>query len=247
MINSIDLRTLRNGEFVQFGADFYGLINANNPSSLNIDPQLPIYKTKLDETANLFKNEKSSPITQDLVLLDERRDKAINGLSGVIEGYCYHFEAATANAATVLVNNLKLYGPGIAKLNFPTESATLDSLTNDWETKPELIAAISQLGLNTWVAELKTANQLFKQKYLERTQEYGAANPETMKAKREETVLAYYELRKFLDANSVLHPSETYTKLINELNSLIDQYNVLLNSRVVAPVTQVQEPVKASV
>jgi Family of unknown function (DUF6261) len=78
---------------------------------------------------------------------------------------------------------------------------------------------------------------LFKQKYLERTQEYGAANPDTLKAKREEAVVAYYELRKFIDANSVLHPGAAYEKLINELNALIDQYIALLNTRPAEPKT----------
>jgi hypothetical protein len=231
MLNAIDLRTLRNGEFVQFGADFHGLINANNPVALNIEPQLLIFKSSLDETTRLFKLERTSPVTQELVLLDERRDKAIIGLAGAIDSYCYHFDAATANAASVLADNLKLYGTGIAKLNFPTESASITAIINDWETKPKLAAAVTKLGLAAWVAELKAANQLFGQKYLERTQEFGAANPDTLKAKREETLAAYYELRKFIDAYAVINPSAAYDKLIKELNALIDQYNGLLSSR----------------
>ena len=63
------------------------------------------------------------------------------------------------------------------------------------------------------------------------TQEYGAANPDTLKSKRKETMVAFYELRKFVDANSVLHPSETTEKLIRELNAQIDQYNWLIKLR----------------
>ena len=55
--------------------------------------------------------------------------------------------------------------------------------------------------------------------------------PDTLKAKREETMVAYWELRKFIDANSIINPSVAYEKLINELNALIDQYNELLSSR----------------
>jgi hypothetical protein len=238
MLNAIDLRTLRNGEFVQFGADFHGLISANNPVALNIKPQLLAFKTSLDETTILFKLERTSPVTQELVLLDERRDKAIIGLTGAIDGYGYHFDPDTVNAANTLATNLMLYGSGIAKLNFPTESATLTAIINDWESKPKLVAAVAKLGLTAWVAELKAANQLFGQKYLERTQEYGAANPDTLKAKREEAMSAYYELRKFIDANSVINASATYDKLIKELNALIDQYNGLLSSRPAEPATE---------
>ena len=242
MLNAIDLRTLRNGEFVQFGADFYGLINANNPVALIIEPQLLTFKASLDEVTRLFKLERTSPVTQELILLDERRDRAITGISGVIYSYCYHFDAATADAANALATNLKLYGAGIARLNFPTESATITAIINDWETKPKLLEAITKLGLGAWVAELKAANQLFGQKYLERTQEYGAANPDTLRAKREETLVAYYELRKFIDAYAVINPSAAYDKLIKELNALIDQYNGLLSSR---PTEPTSEPAKA--
>ena len=42
---------------------------------------------------------------------------------------------------------------------------------------------------------------------------------------------AYYELRKFLDAFSVIQASAVYEKTMNELNALIEQYNSLLNGR----------------
>ena len=223
MITAIDLAKLRNAEFLQFGATFAGLIEANNPVVLNVGAQHAAFKVKLTEMSGLFKLEKVSPITQELVLLDERRDKAINGMTAVINGFCNHFDAATAQAANLLTGSLNLYGVGVARLNTQAETSTLNGIINDWETKPELIAAIIMLGLAGWLAELKTANQLFAQKYIQRTQEYGAANPDTLKAKREETMVAYYELRKFIDANSIINPSVAYEKLINELNALIDQ------------------------
>lgn len=235
MINAIDLAKLRNAEFLQFGATFSGLVAANNPVALNVEPQHLAFKLKLDETSGLFKLERVSPITQELVLLDERRDKAINGITASIESFCSHFDAATSQAANLLFANLNLYGVGIARLNTQAETSTINAIVKDWGTKPELTAAINKLGINEWAGELYTSNQLFEQKYLERTQEYGAANPDTLKTKREEMMVAYYELRKFIDAYAVIQPGAAYDKLINELNALIDQYNTLLNSRASEP------------
>jgi len=39
------------------------------------------------------------------------------------------------------------------------------------------------------------------------------------------------ELRKYLDANSVLHNSPAYEKTMNELNALIEGYNALLSAK----------------
>lgn len=241
MIDAINLAVLRNAEFLQFGVSFSGLVAANNPAALNIEPQHVAYKARLDETSELFKKERSSPVTQELILIDERRDKAINGLTALVGAYVYHFDNATAQAANLLAANLSLYGSGIARMNTQAETATLNSILTDWEIKPELKAAVTKLGITAWVAELKTANNLFQQKFLERTQEYGAASPETLKAKRDETITAYYDLRKFINAYQVIQPGAAIEKLINELNALIYQYNTILKSRATEP-PQAPEP-----
>lgn len=235
MITSLNLANLRNAEFLQFGTLFSGLVVANDPVVLNVAAQHTSFKSKLDETAGLFKLEKASPLTQELVLLDERRDRAMNGLTDLITGYCNHFDGDTAKAAQLLSVNLSLYGSGVSRINTQAETSTIHGIVNDWESDPGLAAAVAKLGLAGWLAELKTANQLFEQLYLRRTQEYGAANPDTLKAKREEATAAYYELRKFIDANAVLHPSAASEKLTGELNALIDQYTEIIGLRAAEP------------
>ncbi|MBW7675630.1 hypothetical protein K1I32_08605 [Chryseobacterium sp. LJ756] len=103
----------------------------------------------------------------------------------------------------------------------------------DWENKPELADAIFSFNLNSWVNELKTSNEEFNTKYLLRTQEYGDASPETIKTKREEINTAYYGLRDRIDALHLLveTPPSPYATVINQLNSLTDQYNKLLVNR----------------
>jgi hypothetical protein len=243
MVTALNLANLRNAEFLQFCTLFSGLVASNDPVLLNVAPQHAEFQSKLDATSELFQLEKASPATQALVLLDERRDKAMNGLAANINSFCYHFDVAAVEAANLLTENLNLYGVGIARLNTQAETSTIHGIVNDWENRPELAAAIAALGLSNWVAELKNANQLFEQKYLQRTREFGAANPDTLKAKREETTAAYYLLRKFIDANAVLNPSAAIEKMINELNALIGQYNELLGNRSSAPVTE-PEPAK---
>lgn len=87
--------------------------------------------------------------------------------------------------------------------------------------------------MGPWLAELKNANDEFNTQYLSRTQEYGDANPETIKSKREEVNDAYYELRDRINALHVLveTPPSPYTTVINQLNALTEQYNVLLANR----------------
>lgn len=244
MIKAIDLRGLRNSEYMQFMGDFTALVDANDPAALNVAPQNMALKNKGIEIDGLFKLTLKNEITEELVMLDKRRDNAINGIVSYVNAYLYHFDPVLVIAANHLNNNLKVYGASIASQNLQSETATITSVVGDWENKPNLVAAIGNLNLIAWKNELKAANILFNQKYLARTQEYGAANPENMKLKREETNVVYYELRKFLDAHFTIINTPEYASAINQLNALVDQYNTLLNNRLAgAAVPPVVPPV----
>lgn len=243
MINAINISILRNAEYLQFMKNVDSLVHANDPVVLNVTTQLAALSNAITVLNGLFKTQLANEITEELVLIDERRDKAINGLGYVVTGYMYHFDPLLAQAAKVLNDNLKLYGSGIARQNYQAETATINSLVTDWETKPQLVDALLALQLNAWKDELNTANDLFDERYLARTQEYGAANPDTIKEKREETNGVYYTLRDFLNSFSIVQPSAANTKTLHELNALIDQYNTLLNNRIANGDTNEEPPV----
>lgn len=231
MIDAINISILRNAEYLQFMKNTDSLLVANDPAVLNVVAQEAALKSSNAVLEGLFKIQLANEITDELVQLDERRDKAINGLYFVITGFTYHFDPAVAKAASLLNDNLKLYGLGISKQNYQSETATITSIVNDWENKPALTDAMNLLNIKDWKEELKAANELFDEKYLVRTQEYGAANPDTLKAKRAEANAIYFSLRDFLNSFSIVQPSAANTKTINEINALIEQYNTLLNNR----------------
>jgi hypothetical protein len=231
MIKAIDLTRFRNAEYLQFMKNFVSLVDANDPAALNVVAQLAALVAKSDELETLFKKEQASEITQELLDIDGRRDRAFNGILAVVDGFTYHFEEAKAQAAARLKANLNLYGVGVARQNYQAETAILTSIVNDWENKPELTAAMNLLGLKEWKDELKAANELFDKRYLARTLEYSEASPENLVTKRTETTQVYFKLRQFIDAFAVTVDTPIYEKVTNQLNALIDQYNTLLNNR----------------
>jgi len=242
MINAINISILRNAEYLQFMKDVASLVQTNDPAVLNITAQHGALTTSITILEGLFKTQLANEITQELVLIDERRDKAINGLSFVVTGYMYHFDPTFASAAGLLNDNLKLYGSGVAKQNYQAETATITSIVNDWDSQANLNNAMQVLNLKSWKDELKAANDLFDERYLARTQEYGAANPDTLKARREETNGVYYTLRDFLNSYSIVQPTPANTKTLNEINALIEQYNTLLANRLATGETDEETP-----
>lgn len=232
-MNAIDLRVLRNAEYLQYTKDFAAIINLNNPATLDIDARFTAFTTKTAELESLYKKALASEKTKDIMALDQRRDDAINGIYYFLQSYTYHYDAQQRQNAQSLLSNMSLYGSGIARMNYQAETATINNVLRDWESKPELLAGISSFYLTAWVNELKTANDAFNEQYLLRTQEYGDANPETIRTKREEVNVTFYALRDRIDALHLIadvSPSP-YSAVINQLNALTDQYNKLLVNR----------------
>ena len=232
MITAIDLSKLRNGEYISFLKNFSEIIDLNDTNALLVKDEKDLLDAENKKIEDLFLILKGSQLTPEIEALDARRDKAINGITITINGYTYYFEADKAEAADVLTNALKPYGSGIALLNYPLETAQIDSLVDDITGKPNLMAAANTLGLASWFTELGNANSAFNKKYLDRTQELAAANPDNIKALRVIANDKYYELRNMIDGFYVTKKKiDPWKKTINELNALIDQYNTLLNNR----------------
>lgn len=232
MINSINLSNLRNPEFLQFSNDFLGIVQLNDPAALNVKAEFDDF-TKVTNTIDaLFKADRGSLITDELQAMDLRRDTAITGITGYVQSLTYHFNPITRQHAVTLAANLANYDAGVAKQNYQAETAIIKSILTDWTEKPALKAAIEALNIADWQAELADANTAFNSKYLARTQELGAASPDTIKEKRQEATTAYYTLRDFISSHYILAKgAEPYKKAVNELNALITQYNNLLAGR----------------
>jgi Family of unknown function (DUF6261) len=148
-----------------------------------------------------------------------------------INALSFHFDPAIATPAQVLQHNLKIYTTNIARENYNAETALINNLVTDWETKPELANALATLGITSWKDELKTANQLFNDRYIARTQDMATASVDNVKTKRLEGNTAYYELRDHINAHMTLAGTPLLAKTINEINALITQYSQLLVGR----------------
>jgi len=233
-IQAIDLIKLRNSEFIQLHKDLLNLVHLNDETILKCKPQYDAMVAIVTAIEAIFKTDQGSNTTPIIEALDARRDTALTGISKNIDSYLNHFVVAKVNAANVLVDYLKIYGTAtaVAASSLPAETATINSLMGDVTTKANLIAAVTELGLTSWFTELKTANDLLAAKYIERTQELGGANPNTIKDKRNEANEVYYKLRDMIVAQATVADNAVpYPKTINEINALIDQYNLILTNR----------------
>lgn len=237
MITNIFLLKLRNAEFFQFGTDISSILNGYNLNTLAINKPFEAFTSSFQKIDSLFKLNRGSTLTEDITLLDERRDKAINGILLYLESMTLYFDGNINKSATLILNQLKSYGSGIARQNYQTETATITNIIKDWDTKPEYSQAISLLKLTDWKSELAQANTLFNSLYIERAKD-NAENitSETMKEKRQEATMAWKKLKTAIESHyNIKKIEETgyepYEVVINNINSIIDKYNILIANR----------------
>jgi len=235
MINSIVLQPLRNGEYIQFLTDTLNTVLKNDPDDLNVRAQYDLLRTATDDIEKLFKISQASLVTKEIEAIDARRDQAINGITFLVQGYTYSTDANINKQAKILAAHLNLFGTGIAKDNYLSETTTLRNIINDWNTKAELQTAVSELNLTDWKKELEQANNEFSDAYAKRNEELATAPAEKLRALRNSANEVYYKLRNRLNSNlDISDGAEPWASTINLLNQTISNYNTLLNRRGVA-------------
>jgi hypothetical protein len=224
---------LQNPEFLQFNRNALQIVFNNDKTILKVDSEYNALEKLTNEIAALFKTDTGSDITDELVTLDIRRDDAITGIGFYLEALSRYNDATIKANANLLLQEIKLYGTGIARLSYQNETATITSIVDKFNNDTALKAAVTATPLLAdWVAELKTANNLFDTKYVARAVEQGAASPDTIRAKRLEAMQAYYDLRDMINGYATTTKGAVpYPATINSINALIDDYNTTINQR----------------
>ncbi len=232
MINSILLQPLRNSEYIQYFTDTLRIVLNCDPDALMVRAQYEALENKVQAIERLYKISQGSIVTKEIVALDERRGKAINGVTQLIIGHTYSMDPAISNHAITLMAHLNLFGPGISRQNLQSETTILRNIVNDWKTKPELTAAIAALQLSIWLTEIELSNNEFSIAYDKRNDELAAAPLEKLSALRLEGNELYYKLRNRLNSYMDINEgAEPWASAVNKLNQNINSYVLLLNRR----------------
>lgn len=238
MIDSINIFSLRNDEFVQFSSDILTLCEKHDPKSLRIVVPFTAFQTLSAEAAKLLNFDTGSSFTVEVNAADFRRDEAIKGIGLYFESFTHHFNADTKKSAEILYKHLLTYGSGaaIANKNNLAETAVLTSIISDWTTKPALAVALKTLNIENWRDELNTANLAFNQTFISRSEEDKKPTDGKFRVKRKEATTLWQKLRDGIEARIALAEEDKldtapYINLVGSLNSVIAKYNLILANR----------------
>lgn len=231
MIKSLQITKLSNPVYLQFMDYVMTLVKDKNPTALQVKPQHDVFSVKVNELKDLYKSVQASSISEKIIEADALRDQILTGIIKIVDGNTYHYQESMRVTSGLLQKNILNYGNNIIRNDYQTETAKIESLVNDWRTKPDLTAAMNTLKLTNWITELENANNEFKKQYALRTDEYSQITDENMQSKRLEVNTAYDNLCKFLNSHSIINSNPNYDVVISGINTYVDQYTTLLKQK----------------
>lgn len=216
MIKSSNLKNLRILDFFQVVRNISAHLDNHDLKALKLKEASDAFKTAITSLDDALKPLRISVDTQKLNELDARRDRALIGINAFLKSFAHYPDAAKTNASAKLKAEIDKYGKAPQNLPLREETAMISNVLQDF-AKPENAAFVSDLGANSWITELQTANTEFETLYNSRTQETAAVEVGKTKAERQKTQEALTTLINTINARMLLDGEANYKPLADEV------------------------------
>ena len=219
---------LRNNEHVQFQTRFKGLIERLSAMFLKIEALFNIYLLLYTQEIEAFDVIHKSDFVQLSEDADNLRDNTFRGMCHILESAHNHFRSEVREAAARLQVVFDYYGD-LANEAREGETADINKFIADLNGK--YAADVAIVGLTEWVLELKMNNDAFDQLKQSKTTEASVRTQLKMKQERAKVDTAYSNITAQINALILVEGEANYTVITNELNALIDEYNIIIAKR----------------
>jgi hypothetical protein len=182
----------------------------------------------------LVKNQKNtgkSRLTEELILLDKRRDRALIALRDIIHGMSVSLPDETSTNAAKLYAIIDKYGAQIYKLGYKAETAMLISLFNEFDLAVNQ-KLLTGLNIGMFYESLKAAQIAFDAVSQQRSEEINVKTNESEAATQilEEMFPALISLVAMIQLYYQLEPAK-YGTIYNQLNTYITEVNTTARAR----------------
>jgi hypothetical protein len=227
-IKNVHLNNFRNNEHVQFQTRFKGLIERLSAMMLKIEALFNIYLLLYTQEIEAFDVIRKSDFVQLSEDADNLRDNTFRGMCNALESAHRHFRSEIRQAAVRLQVVFDYYGD-LAKETREGETADMNKFIAD--LKGKYAADVAIVGLSEWVIELKINNDAFDQLKQNKTTEASVRTQLKMKQERAKVDTAYSNITAQINALILVEGEANYAVVTNELNALIDEYNLIIAKR----------------
>ncbi|MBK8621055.1 MAG: hypothetical protein IPN79_04680 [Saprospiraceae bacterium] len=210
----------RIGENLQLPLDVITYLKGMDLDTLMLAPRVDELEATVNILNEAFMESKGDTLIAKLSPFDDERLLAARGLKKYLESETFRTEEGRSDQANVLLKSYNKYCNNITKLSLPHKSAVFTKMLGDWGKESEFKTAITFLGAETWIENLRTKQETFEKMSLAKTQ---SNLPKAVSAKMLNDVKsAFEELKEDIYAFSrVSADKQTYIQLIDALNGII--------------------------
>lgn len=223
-MNKNSLNKLKNAEYLLFMKQIEALIAEANHEK--ISPLNGEFKTLLEKFEEGQKQVRKSEHTNELVLINKKRDRLYNALKYRLESEKRCISEDRNEAANLLLIVVKSYG-NPTRLNLIQQTSVINQFISELR-QPKYAEAIRKTGLGEFVSALEQANQAFLTKHEERRDTTAEQVSIDVKAVRKSLDEQYYKINTRIQALMELEPTDELTTLVNKMNATIDKYKTLV-------------------
>ena len=171
----------------------------------------------------------SNPATQPVEDADEKRDRSLRAYCKMVGALRYAVDPADAEKARMMSLLLNAY-KGIEKDNYESESQSIDKLLIDLQSAP-YAGIVTQLKLTTYVAQISSTNQAFKQLFGSRITIDALKEVKNASLARQKMMAVYTQLVQYLQAMANISDSGYYDQLLSLINGGRKYYADMLAHR----------------
>ena len=199
----------------------YAVADEKIAEETHLKPLVQNLTTALTKEDEDLKISQKSLLTDDIAEADNLRDFLYRAYKKTVKTYLDFPIAALAQAAKVLNQHIKDYGI-VPTMQLDQETGLLTNFISDLNTK--YTEQVTTLGLQSFVAELSSANNKVQTLTAQRTMKRTGIVKGALKASRIATDTAYRELVKMTNALALVLGEADYANFIDYVNTEISHY-----------------------
>lgn len=230
-LTKLRFKEMLKDEVIAFGPNVVKIITPFDPAALGLTPVLTRFTDQWERLSPFMQNIAGSVLTDDIIILDDRRDKDLVGIKASAKAALNHRNPAKVAAAELIINTMNSFDHNIPKLSLAVQTETVVKLVDKFENDPAVKAAMDLLGLTEWVAPLKATNQEVSDKYIGRAREAGDKPDTNFLEQRPAAEAICLLLFKMIDAKNTLDDEHKLDPLVAQLNEIISKANQTVAQR----------------
>ncbi|MDR1524754.1 MAG: DUF6261 family protein [Tannerella sp.] len=213
-----------NADHVEFHKQSYPICE-KYAEVINAPDLLAVYNGEIIQEETIYKWIRKSDFTEKKAVTDHARDETYNGIMRILRTGLK--SPSRRERALHVYNLLDNYG-NLAHADYDAETAAIDSVitrlySDDYQ--PD----VAELGLQSWVAELKEHNDRFKTYVADTTKEQLDKPGLSPKDARRRTDEALRRITARVTSLINLNGPAAYTGFVEEFNVLVNHYNTLVH------------------